>query len=165
MELYLWGLNCKVELNRNVKLNTHKKQIMKLTQGIITKKILFFIVLSIGLYSCKNAQKDKQEGFSFAFLTDIHLQPEQHATEGFAQAISVVNELGPDFVLTGGDLIMDALGQTFGRADSLYDLYNEMSQSLDMPVHNTLGNHEVFGYYESSGVDSNHPYYGDQSEY
>ena len=136
--------------------------IMNQTFRTVTRKIVSFIILSILVCSCQKSRQAGQEGFSFAFLTDIHLQPELNAPEGFNKAISEVNRLGPDFVLTGGDLIMDALGQTFNRADSLYDLYAEMSQSLEMPVHNTMGNHEEFGYYESSGVTSEHPFYGDK---
>ena len=55
--------------------------------------------------------------FTFVFMTDIHLQSEKHAVDGFLQAIDSVNELNPDFVITGGDLIMDALGQPYRRAD------------------------------------------------
>lgn len=120
--------------------------------------ILLFVVL---IFGCKQKVAE-EEGFTFAFLTDIHVQPELNATDGFKKAIAEVNTLNPDFVITGGDLIMDALGQTYGRADSLYNLYSETSKGFEMPVYNTMGNHEVFGYYESSGVDSTHELYGDR---
>jgi 3',5'-cyclic AMP phosphodiesterase CpdA len=35
-----------------------------------------------------------------------------------------------------------------------------MVKSFDMPVHHTLGNHEVFGWYRRSGADPSHPEYG-----
>ncbi|MEN8225596.1 MAG: metallophosphoesterase, partial [Bacteroidota bacterium] len=101
----------------------------------------------------------EKESFSFAFMTDIHLQPEQNAVEGFRAAITEVNALKPEFVITGGDLIMDALGVGYGRADSLYNLYEEVSKDFDMPVYNTIGNHEVFGVYEKSGIEPDHPEY------
>lgn len=93
-------------------------------------------------------------------MTDIHLQPEKKATEGFLRAIETANQLKPDFVLTGGDLIMDALGQTYSRSDSLYDLYEATIQHFKMPVYNTMGNHENFGLYKQSGVDPAHKEYG-----
>ena len=99
-------------------------------------------------------------GFSFIFMTDIHLQPELEAPAGFGRAIDSVNALAPDFVITGGDLIMDALGEGYGRADSLYALYDSMQGLLGMPVHNTIGNHEIFGIYEESNVPADHPEYG-----
>lgn len=100
--------------------------------------------------------------FSFAFMTDIHLQPERNAVVGFKQAIDSVNRLNPDFVITGGDLIMDALGENYDRADSLYNLYIETSKNFNMPVYNTMGNHEIFGIYEESGIDHNHPEFGER---
>jgi len=65
-------------------------------------------------------------------------------------------------VITGGDLIMDALGQSYGRADSLYKLYMGLQDNFNMPVYNTMGNHDIFGIYEKSGVDKDHPEYGEK---
>jgi Icc protein len=110
----------------------------------------FLAVLNL---SCSQDSTD----FSFAFLTDIHLQPELNAVEGFQTAIGSVNQLDPDFVITGGDQIMDATAQPFERADKLYELYRQTVESFEMPVYNTMGNHDVFGMNEESGVDPSHP--------
>ena len=114
------------------------------------------ILCFFALWGCT----DTSNTFSFVFMTDIHVQPERRADEGFTAAIQRVNQIAPDFVLTGGDLIMDALGQTYGRADSLYDMYNGLTSMFDMPVYNTLGNHEVFGLYTESGISPQHAEYG-----
>src|SRR5262245_23463423 len=52
-------------------------------------------------------------GFRFVHLTDIHVQPERRADEGFAKCIDAVESLNPkpDFILAGGDLVYDAAGQ------------------------------------------------------
>lgn len=118
--------------------------------------VVFIITISFLLSACKT----RIDSFRFVFMTDIHVQPEQQAEEGFARAITKVNELTPNFVITGGDLIMDALGQSFERADSLYNLYSKMLNQFQMPVYNTIGNHEVFGLYENSGVPTTHVEYG-----
>ncbi|MCF8303684.1 MAG: metallophosphoesterase [Bacteroidales bacterium] len=131
----------------------------------LTKHCVFLLSFLLIASSCSHKQKQEiankansdEQSFSFAFMTDIHLQPERKAVEGFKQAISDVNKRKPDFVITGGDLIMDALGQTYERSDSLYKLYNGTADLFKMPVYNTLGNHEIFGIYEESGVDRNHP--------
>jgi Icc protein len=120
--------------------------------------LLLFLILSVTL--SLNSCTDKANAFRFVFMTDIHLQPERKASEGFASAIKKVNALDPDFVITGGDLIMDALGQSFGRADSLYNLYQTMLPLFKMPVYNTMGNHEVFGLYEDSGIPMSHEEFG-----
>lgn len=126
------------------------------------RKIITILFFCVFVFSNQvDAKKfPPNKSFSFVFMTDIHLQPEKNATEGFLKAIEKVNELNPDFVITGGDLIMDALGQTYSRSDSLYKLYEEMSAHFKMPVYNTIGNHDIFGLYEKSGVDSTHQEYG-----
>ena len=128
------------------------------------KKYIVLLLLPLILFSCKkktDVEEQLQPGeFTFAFLTDIHLCPERNAVEGFLKAIDTINKLAPDFVLTGGDLIMDALGQTYGRADSLYDLYLETSQELEMPVYNTMGNHEIFGWYRDEQEIRDHEEFG-----
>ncbi|MFO7668134.1 MAG: metallophosphoesterase, partial [Bacteroidales bacterium] len=116
------------------------------------------------MVECNSSRAPKtseaQEGFTFAFLTDIHLQPELNAVAGFQKAIDTINQIRPDFVLTGGDLVMDALDQSYGRADSLYNLYREVSGRLDMPVYNTVGNHEVFGWHRDEEGIAEHPEFG-----
>jgi Icc protein len=128
------------------------------------KSSLFLAILLLILMGCNpsttTTTTTEEDGFSFAFLTDIHLQPEKAAVAGFRQAIDSVNKLNPDFVITGGDLVMDALDQTYGRVDSLYDLYIEVSGELNMPVYNTVGNHEVYGWHrDEEGIES-HPEFG-----
>jgi 3',5'-cyclic AMP phosphodiesterase CpdA len=103
---------------------------------------------------------DIKNKFSFAFLTDIHVMPLRNAEAGFLQAIHKVNDLSPEFVIAGGDLVMDALGVSHDTAEMQYRIYQSLSDSFHMPVYNTLGNHEVFGWYASSGVDPSHPEYG-----
>lgn len=124
------------------------------------KKYRSIAVLSICLILLFHCGEQSSNSFTFVYMTDIHLQPEKSAVEGFEKAIARTNTINPDFVLTGGDLIMDALGQKESRADSLYDLYQESVKNFKMPVYNTLGNHEVFGLYVESGIDPQHPEYG-----
>lgn len=125
---------------------------------------LFLGIFLLAFTSCKSpapkAPTGQDDEFSFAFLTDIHLQPEKEAVAGFRLAIDTINKLNPDFVITGGDLVMDVLNQTYGRADSLYTLYREVSSELDMPVYNAVGNHEVYGWHrDEEGIES-HPEFG-----
>lgn len=86
--------------------------------------------------------------------------PELDAVEGFQKVIDTINQLKPDFVLTVGDLVKDALGQTYGRADSLYNLYREKSAGFEIPVYNTIGNHEIFGWYRKEDEITGNPEFG-----
>lgn len=128
------------------------------------RTFLFLGITLLWLSGCRqtatNSAAQNEDSFSFAFLTDIHLQPELGASTGFQWAINEVNKRKPDFVLTGGDLVMDALNQTYGRTDSLYNLYIKMSGKFDMPVYNTVGNHEVYGWYRDEPGIEQHPEYG-----
>ncbi len=126
--------------------------------GVLT---LLFILVGCSKGVNKDSSENKYQ-FSFVFLTDIHLQPEKKAIEGFNQAIDTVNKLNPDFVITGGDLVMDVLGQDFERSEMLYDLYQKSQQRFNMPVYNTMGNHEIFGIYKESGIRKDHPEYGEK---
>lgn len=128
------------------------------------KNLLLITILFVVVFGCQPSKtgtnKPVGNHFSFVFATDIHITEERNATEGFLQAIDTINKLAPDFVLTGGDNIMDALGQTYGRSDTLYNLFAQTIENLNMPWYSTLGNHEVFGLYERSGVSPTHEEYG-----
>ncbi len=129
---------------------------------MIQKKILsILLLLFIGQFTfCQTVKTEAVENeFTFAFLTDIHLKPEMDAPKGFQMAIDKVNELKPDFVLTGGDLVYDAMRGNQARCDTLFSLYKEMSAGFNMPVHNCLGNHDLFAIYAESPESSDHPDY------
>ena len=131
------------------------KKLNTLTIAIV---LIFFSIVS---YSQTHNEENKAD-FSFVFCTDIHIEHERNAVQGFNQAIDSINKLQPAFVITGGDLIMDALGQSYERADSLYNLYQEVTKKFQMPVHNTMGNHEIYGIYTKSGADTSNPEYGEK---
>jgi len=129
------------------------------------RQIIYAVILVLLVPSCnqrtnKSATKDK-DSFSFAFLTDIHVQKQRNADKGLMMAIESVNSREVDFVLTGGDLVFDVLGKGEQDAENLFDLYTEISANFKYPVYNAVGNHEEFGIYEESGVSPDHPLYGD----
>jgi 3',5'-cyclic AMP phosphodiesterase CpdA len=129
------------------------------------KRTLLLLGISLLIITgCKQnsstTEVQQENEFSFAFLTDIHLQPELSAEAGFQWAINEVNKRNPDFVLTGGDLVMDALNQSYGRADSLYNLYIKLSGKFKMPVYNAVGNHEVYGWHRNEEGIEEHPEFG-----
>ena len=120
------------------------------------KLIKFIFLLLLVSYGCeKNESK-----FKFAFMTDIHIQSKKNAEEGFLKALKKAEELEPDFILTGGDLIFDALAQDHDSAKTLYDLYSKISAETSIPIYNTIGNHEIFGLYKKSGVDESDENFG-----
>ena len=127
----------------------------------ILKNILLLCCLSFAFSACTvssdQSSNSDEEGFSFAFLTDIHLKPE--SLKAFEMVIDTVNQLDIDFVLTGGDMVYDVLRGNKSRSDSLFTLYKESTEKINVPVYNCIGNHELFGIYEESVEDSLHPDY------
>ena len=124
------------------------------------RSIVLTAVISLSLAAC--TQHREKDDFSFVFMTDIHLTQSRNAVAGFTQAINTINGLHPDFVITGGDLIMDALGQRYSSADSLYNLYMSTVKNITAPVYNTMGNHEIYGILRASGADTLNPEYGEK---
>jgi 3',5'-cyclic AMP phosphodiesterase CpdA len=98
--------------------------------------------------------------FDFLFITDCHIQPELDATHGTDMAFKKARELRADFASQGGDHVFDALAVAKPRATQLFDLYAKTEQDLGLKVHHTIGNHDCFGVYASSGVATTDPAYG-----
>jgi 3',5'-cyclic AMP phosphodiesterase CpdA len=117
------------------------------------------LLVSLSQSGAQESGKRLADSFEFVFLTDIHLKPEMDAPKGFQMAIDKVNQLDPDFVLTGGDLVFDAMRGNQQRCDSLFTLYKDMSKGFQMPVYNCLGNHDLFAIYDESPEKESHPDY------
>ncbi len=109
------------------------------------------------------ASRVAKPDFSIAFMTDMHVQKEKRAAEGWRASLRHVQEhpANPDFIVTGGDLAMDILATDVAKADEQYDLYfSAIDDILRIPVHHVLGNHDCLGIYEKSGLTPDHPLYG-----
>ncbi len=98
--------------------------------------------------------------FTFLFLTDTHLQPELHATEGCRMAFQKARTLHADFALQGGDHIFDGLAVPLTRSLPLFATYEETQQQLGLKTYHTIGNHDVLGLYPQSGMNPGDAGYG-----
>ena len=118
--------------------------------------------LLAGLAGQALAKTKDEDSFDFAYLTDIHVQPELGAPEGFRQCLRAVNALATpaDFVLTGGDLIFDALDVGMDRIREQWKVFDECSKELALPVHHAIGNHDVVGWSSKSQVKPTDQDYG-----
>lgn len=104
------------------------------------------------------AQKD----FSFVFLPDLHLLPDPKVEEGFDMLAKQVNNIHPDFIITGGDMIYTAKNVDDKKAKVLFDLMDTELKKFNMPVYLTKGNHEIVGVLAESGIDSSNPWWGNR---
>lgn len=97
----------------------------------------------------------------FVHFSDIHIQPELGAEAGVALAVKKLLALRPrpEFVITGGDHVMDLLNVSHERADVQFKLLEEALKPLEMPVYSVIGNHDLFGWGNKS-IDSSDASYG-----
>lgn len=98
--------------------------------------------------------------FRFVHFTDTHIQKELKADEGVAKCFAQIAKSKPDFCLSGGDLVFDALETGKPRAKQLFDMYTEAVKRLEFPIHTCPGNHDCFGVFVKSGVAPTDPEYG-----
>jgi len=114
---------------------------------------------SNALPSARNS--DTQPGsFDFVFFTDTHIQPELAAAKGCDMCFRKIASLKPEFAIHGGDHVFDALAVDASRAKRLYNLYKQTEGLLQMPLYQTIGNHDAFGLLTKSGASPGDPGYG-----
>jgi Icc protein len=125
---------------------------------MVYKRTLFFLYLVvIVFYTIVFGQNAT---FRFVFMTDIHLYQDSMAIQGFTKAINAINSLEPDFVITGGDMIMNNPGTTYDALRQQYQLYLELIQRLAMSIYPVVGNHDIAGLYQPPDFNPSHPDYG-----
>jgi len=98
-----------------------------------------------------------------AHLTDVHIQPERRASEGFAKCLAHVQSQPekPDLILFGGDNIMDSFSQTKTRTRTQWDLWQRVLKAeCSLPYHACIGNHDVWGWGKNAGASPTDQGYG-----
>ena len=58
-------------------------------------------------------------------------------------AFDKVNQLRPEFIIHGGDLVFDAAAVPELRARQVYSLFEDTAKRFQAPVHYVVGNHDV----------------------
>ncbi len=116
------------------------------------------------LLSQTRAAAEDAPPFHFLHLTDMHVQPELRAADGWKQCIAKVNALTPrpDFIITGGDLIMDALAVDADRIEQQWTLFDAGMKQLEIPAYHVVGNHDVGGWSSKGTLSRDDRYYGKQ---
>lgn len=99
----------------------------------------------------------------FAHLSDIHVKPGIVPESGMAKALHHVQQLRnkPEFIINGGDLIMDALDADKAKTQTQWDLAKKiLQQENSLPVYHTIGNHDVWGWFIRQNKPDQDPLYG-----
>lgn len=96
------------------------------------------------------ADNKKAGALRFAHITDIHVQPGLIPENGMAKALQHVQQLKNkvDFIINGGDAIMDALAVDKQKTKIQWDLFKKILQRENkLPIYHTIGNHDVWGWF------------------
>ena len=95
------------------------------------------------------AATNAKPSIRFAFMTDVHIKAGTIPEEGMRKAFKHVNALRPslDFILNGGDAIMDAMKATKAKVEEQWALWNKILQAENrLPMYHCIGNHDAWGW-------------------
>ncbi len=84
-----------------------------------------------------------------AHLTDIHIKPEKIAEHGMRSALQTVSEMADkaDFIINGGDAIMNSVGATKSLVQQQWSAYHNIFKAENtLKTYNCIGNHDLFGW-------------------
>ena len=91
----------------------------------------------------------KKKYFTTAFISDIHVKPSEIAETGMKKALQHINQLKqqPDFIINGGDSIMDALAADKEKTQTQWDLFTKIMQAENkLQLKHCIGNHDIWGW-------------------
>lgn len=121
-------------------------------------------VLSLAPAGVVNAAA-KKSSFRIAFLSDVHVKPTDTAEQGMRKAFRHVNALKPsvDFIMNGGDAIMDALNASKEKVQKQWDVWNAvLSTENNLTIHHCIGNHDAWGWQMTDPAVKADPLYDKQ---
>ena len=101
--------------------------------------------------------------FRFAHFTDIHVGPDRNSDAGLAAALRHMQSLEdkPGMLVTGGDIVREAMGATEESANEQYALVEKVfKEECHIPVRHCLGNHDVWGKYPESKTTGKERFWG-----
>lgn len=107
----------------------------------------------------------KKRSFRIAHLTDIHVKPGEIPEKGMAKALQAAQQLKPkpDFIINSGDSIMDALEADKSSVASQWKIFQGiLKQENTLPVYHSIGNHDIWGWFNKSDQDKQDNVYGKQ---
>jgi 3',5'-cyclic AMP phosphodiesterase CpdA len=101
-----------------------------------------------------------------AHITDVHVQPELGATEGFVKCLHHIQAQSdaPGLILNTGDCIMDSMHRKEPRTKLQWDIWNRvLSEECSTPIEHAIGNHDCWGIDKlKSGTTGGEPLWGKQ---
>lgn len=101
----------------------------------------------------------EQSILRIAHMTDVHVQSERGAGEGLAQALAHMKALErpPQLLLTGGDAVMNATGESEERVAAQWEVWHSaMAGRGALEAFHCLGNHDAMSWDAADGIALEH---------
>ncbi len=129
-------------------------------QNIIVKRKTFLktsatVIGSSLLPAWSLAESEKRKTIRFAHITDIHVKPGEIPETGMAKALHHVQQMHPkvDFIMNGGDSIMDSLEADKQKTQIQWDLFHTiLKKENSLPIYHCIGNHDIWGWFVQENV-------------
>ena len=105
----------------------------------------------------------KKPPIRVAHLTDMHVKPGTDIEASVAKAMHHAQILVPeiDFIINGGDAIMDSLEVDKEKTQIQWDLFTSiLKKEISLPVYHCIGNHDVWGWFIKENKPENERQYG-----
>jgi 3',5'-cyclic AMP phosphodiesterase CpdA len=109
------------------------------------------------------AEETRKKPIRFAHISDIHVKPGLVPETGMAKALQHLQQLTPkvDFIINGGDSIMDALEADRAKTQTQWDLFHRILKNENsLRVYHCIGNHDVWGWFIKQDKPEADPLYG-----
>ena len=107
--------------------------------------------------------QEKKTPIRVAHLTDIHIKPGKDIEASAARAMHHAQILVPeiDFIINGGDSIMDSLEADKEKTQIQWDLFTSiLKKEISLPVYHCIGNHDIWGWFIKENKPENERQYG-----
>ena len=107
--------------------------------------------------------EEKKPPIRVAHLTDMHVKPGKDIEASVAKAMHHAQILVPeiDFIINGGDAIMDSLEADKEKTQIQWDLFTSiLKKEISLPVYHCIGNHDVWGWFIKENKPENERQYG-----
>lgn len=96
----------------------------------------------------KGSARTDDGRFTFLHLTDLHVRRKRRGDDGYRACVAHVRQLErqPAFTLMGGDMAFDGLYTAKEEFADQIEVFRTISDTLGMPWHPCLGNHDLLGW-------------------
>jgi 3',5'-cyclic AMP phosphodiesterase CpdA len=99
------------------------------------------------------AAPTRKKALRVAYLSDVHVSAIREAEEGMAKAYESANTLNPkpDFIINGGDAILDALENSKEGTREQFNLFQKiLKENNRLEIKHIIGNHDVWGWFNKT---------------